>query len=375
MEGWKTNETAKEPVVEGNPGDGEVTYQYKKQDADDSTYTATKPRAAGNYTVKADIAETENYLGGSATADFTITSSGGGGGGGDSGGTTTYTVTVEKAENGSAVSSVKSAAAGATVTITATPAEGYKTKSVTAKDEKGNDVAVTEGKDGKYTFKMPASNVTVTPAFAAESAIDNYSDDYKECEHDSACPMYAFSDLQNKLNEWFHDGIHYCLENGIMKGYEDFTFREMNETTRAEIVTMLWNIEGKPVQGDELSFTDTPANEWYYDAIKWGVDAGIVNGYEDNTFKPSQEITRQELAKILYGYATYKGYDVSDSASIDGFADRSSVGDWAVPYLEWAVGANLIQGRDGNQLAPTVHASRAEVATIMMRFCTKYAQK
>ena len=295
--------------------------------------------------------------------------------GGDGGGTTTYTVTVETAENGSAVSSVKSAAAGATVTITATPAEGYKTQSITAKDEKGNDVTVTEGKDGKYTFKMPASNVTVTPAFAADSAIDHYSDNYKECKHDSTCPMYAYSDLQNKLNEWFHDGIHYCLENGIMNGYEDLTFREMNATTRAEIVTMLWNIEGKPVQGNALSFSDTPANEWYYDAIRWSVDTGIVNGYEDNTFKPNQEVTRQELAKILYGYAKYKGYDVSESASIDSFADRSSVGDWAVPYLEWAVGAKLVQGRDGNQLAPTAHASRAEVATIMMRFCTKYAQK
>jgi hypothetical protein len=344
--------------------------------AADEQFGPNAPTTKGNYTVRAIVGATANYNGGEARANFQVTEKsepgpGPGPGPGPSP-TEEYTITVNKVSNGSAVSDKSTAEAGDKVTITTTPAAGYKTVSVRVQDKKGKEVTVTAVDKNTYTIKMPSSDVTVTPYFDKRKPMDDYSTKYKECKHDEECPMYAYSDLKEKLNEWFHDGIHFCLENGIMKGYEDMTFRETLPTTRAELVTMLWNTQGKPDQGKDLSFTDTPSDAWYYDAVRWGVDTKIVNGYEDNTFRPNNPVSRQELAKLLYGFAKANGFDVSDSASIDGFNDRSEVGPWAVPYLEWAVGAGLIQGRDGNMLAPTDNASRAEVATIMMRFCTKY---
>lgn len=174
-----------------------------------------------------------------------------------------------------------------------------------------------------------------------------------------------FVDVQT--GNWFYDSVKYVNENGIMQGTEANKFSPNLETTRGMIITMLWRMEGQPNVTNSV-FTDVPADSYYAKAIAWGSAYGIVEGYDDGLYRPDQNISRQELAAILYRYAAYSGRNVSQRRDLSGFADAASVSQWASEYMSWAVAEGLIQGTDMNRLEPLSFATRAAAAAMLERF-------
>ena len=144
------------------------------------------------------------------------------------------------------------------------------------------------------------------------------------------------------------------------------TFEPDTSMTRAMLVTVLWRYAGKPAEG-ENTFTDVPAGLWYTDAVAWAAHNNIVSGVGDNKFDPNGNITREQMATILYRYASSQGLDTSAKADLSAFPDAGNISGYAQSPLGWAVAEGLIKGSDG-KLLPQGNATRAQVATILMRF-------
>lgn len=193
------------------------------------------------------------------------------------------------------------------------------------------------------------------------------------CPQDETCPMSAFTDLNPAL--WYHDGIHFCLENGMMVGVGDNKFSPNGTTSRGMIVTILYRLENEPEVTAENPFDDVEADRWYTDAVIWAAENKIVEGYGNGKFGPNDDITREQLAAILYRYAQFKGIDVSvgEDTNILSFPDATEVSEWATASMQWAVGSGIINGKDG-KLVPKGDASRAEAATMLQRFCENVAE-
>ncbi len=279
----------------------------------------------------------------------------------DDGGSTTtptsYGITVSTAENGTVKSSNSSAAKDATVTITVTPNEGYVLDTLTVTDKDNNTVALTKVSDTQYTFKMPASAVTVKATFKKD-----------EGTQPAALP---FNDVSE--SEWFYEAVKYVYDKGMMNGVSDTSFAPYSNLTRGMIAQVLYNLEGKPAVSGS-AYTDVAADQWYNDAVNWAAQKGIVTGYGDGTFGPMDNITREQMAAILYRYAQYKGYDVSAKGDLTAFTDGNTVSDWAKDAMSWAVGTALFNGKGDGILDPTTTATRAEVAKILMTYCENVAK-
>ena len=149
-----------------------------------------------------------------------------------------------------------------------------------------------------------------------------------------------------------------------MTGVSANEFAPEATTTRAMIVSMLARLEGVE-SANNAGFADV-SNEWYATAVNWAANVGVVNGYEDGTFKPNTAITREQLAAILMNYAQYKGQDVSARADLNGYTDQPST--WAEEAMQWAVAEELITGVTNDELQPQSSATRAQVAAILQRF-------
>ena len=167
--------------------------------------------------------------------------------------------------------------------------------------------------------------------------------------------------------DWFCEAVRYVYARGMMSGTGANTFSPGGTTTRAMIVTILHRLEGTPAAAGS-AFTDVPAGQYYAQAVGWASSVGVVNGYGDGTFQPDAPITREQMAAILCRYAQYKGVDVSRRADLTRFPDSAKVSPYAAEPMGWAVESGLITGMDG-QLAPGGSATRAQVATILMRLC------
>ena len=267
-----------------------------------------------------------------------------------------YKITIGAMENGTVTANPTAAKAGATVTLTPVPDEGYALSTLTVTDRFGDAVRVTEQADGTYTFTMPNGQVTVTATFVeTEVPVDE-----------------PFVDVAE--GDWFYDAVVYAYQNELMDGVGGNRFAPNSETTRAQLVTILYRLEGEPAVSGDLPFTDVEAGIWYTDAILWAAQNNIVNGVNDTEFAPGDDLTRQQLVTILYRYAESKGYDVSASADLSGYPDAGQVQDYAQPAMAWAVAENIIQGMEDGTLKPAGNASRAQIATILMRFCEDVAQ-
>ena len=279
----------------------------------------------------------------------------------DDGGSTTtptsYGITVSTAENGTVKSSNSSAAKDATVTITVTPNEGYVLDTLTVTDKDSNTVSLTKVSDTQYTFKMPASAVTVKATFKKD-----------EGTQPAALP---FNDVSE--SEWFYEAVKYVYDKGMMNGISDTSFAPYSNLTRGMIAQVLYNLEGKPAVSGS-AYTDVAADQWYNGAVNWAAQKGIVTGYGDGTFGPMDNITREQMAAILYRYAQYKGYDVSAKGDLTAFTDGNTVSDWAKDAMSWAVGTALFNGKGDGILDPTTTATRAEVAKILMTYCENVAK-
>ena len=171
-----------------------------------------------------------------------------------------------------------------------------------------------------------------------------------------------------RTTDWFYDTVQYVYDEGWMAGTGDRIFSPQQTTTRGMIVTILHRMAGSP-EAEGQDFTDVDPDAWYAPAISWSIESGVGAGYGGGLFGPDDAITREQMASFLYRYAELKEYDVSAVGDLDDFADASAVSDWAEDVMSWAVGAELFAGRDNNQLAPQGLTTRAEAATILMRYC------
>lgn len=177
-----------------------------------------------------------------------------------------------------------------------------------------------------------------------------------------------FSDV--KKSDWFYDDINYVLQKGLMNGTSSDVFSPNEITKRGMIVTILWRLENKPSE-EETEFLDVQKDAYYFDAVNWAYANGIVNGYDEKSFGPEDDITREQLATIIYKYAVYKKYDVSEKASLDRYEDVNSISDYAIPALEWANANEIITGTPENLLLPQGSALRCQTAAILRRFCSQ----
>ena len=195
------------------------------------------------------------------------------------------------------------------------------------------------------------------------------------CDGGASCPSKPYHDVDT--GRWYHEGIDYAIAHGLMNGVGNGMFEPESSMTRAMLVTVLWRYAGSPA-GWENPFTDVPNGSWFTQAVAWAAENGIVNGVGNNKFEPDSNITREQMAAILFRYAAMSGFDTSARGNLDQYPDRGDVSGYAVEPLSWAVAEGLIKGTDngnGILLDPQGNATRAQVATIIMRFIRTAAGK
>lgn len=183
-------------------------------------------------------------------------------------------------------------------------------------------------------------------------------------------PQTTFADVP--ASAWYYNAVEYVYENGLMSGVSGGRFAPDDTLTRAMLVQTLYAMEGRPAAAS-AGFADVASGDWYASAVNWAAANGVVSGVSETGFGPNNALTREQLALILYRFAQYKGYDVTGTSDLTAYADGSSVSGWAAEAMSWAVNAGLISGVGGNQIAPTGTATRAQVAQILMNFCENVA--
>ena len=193
-----------------------------------------------------------------------------------------------------------------------------------------------------------------------------------ECPKDDTCPMSAFTDLDPAA--WYHDGVHFALESGILKGMGNGKFAPDAQLTRAMLVTILYRVEGEPMIRSGMPFSDVTERDWYAMAVSWAESQGYVTGYGNGKFGPNDPVTREQLATILYRYAQSKGMGFTGMwMFLLDYPDAAEVSAWADEAVHWCVMKGIINGKDG-ALAPKSGATRAEAATMIQRFCALIAE-
>jgi len=265
--------------------------------------------------------------------------------------------------------------AGVDLSITGTlTAEGKADKRITFRKKPGADwcfgLAAGGALEGPISLKycdfiglnygiIKVPGIAVTPPIVIENcailtdadALDN-----------------LFTDVSEK--DWFYDAVSFVYEYGLMTGTGDKTFSPAANTSRSMIVTILWRLEGEPDAADPIAFTDVGEGKWYHKAVAWAAENGIVDGYSADKFGPEGNITREQMAKILYSYAAYKDYNVSARGDISAFTDSPS--GWALEYMQWAFAEGLLQGKGNGLLGPRSNTTRSECAAILQRFIEKH---
>lgn len=242
------------------------------------------------------------------------------------------------------------AAEGTTVTITATPDEGYEVSGVTVTDADGKAIAVTNAGDGKYTFTMPAGAVNVSASFkeTGDKPVDPDWDN-------------PYSDVE-KI--WYYDAIKYVTENGLMDGTGKGKFEPNTKLTRAMFARILYNKAGKPAVTGTVDFTDFESGKWYSDAVVWASKNGVLKGYDDGSVGVNDKITREQLATMLWRYVGEP--EASADVTVNGSPSK-----YAVEAMRWAVGAGVIKGDQNGNHNPRGMASRAEAAQMLTNYYNK----
>lgn len=296
-------------------------------------FDAAKNIVAGSNTTVKVTGESSPY-----TYEFTYTKPSSGSSGGSSSGKTTYKVTTSAVNNGGVNASPSNAEKGATITITLSPDKGYKLDKLTVTDGSGKSVSTVKKSDTVYTFTMPASAVKVGVSYVKATETPSET---------------KFNDVS--ANDWFASAVDYVTGKGMMNGTAANTFSPKANTTRGMLMTVLARHAGEDTTGGSV---------WYEKGMNWAK----ANSVSDGT-NPQVNITREQLAAMLYRYAQNKKYDVSGAKSLDGYTDAQSVSSYAVPALQWANAAGVVTGKSGSKLDPKGYATRAEVAAMLMRFC------
>ena len=186
---------------------------------------------------------------------------------------------------------------------------------------------------------------------------------------DDQAHQLPFTDVTS--GAWYEGAVRYAYLHDIMEGMSATTFQPNGTLSRAMAVQIFYNLEGQPDISDEnlgYPYEDVNAQAWYGDAVYWARITGVATGYGDGTFQPTDSITRQEFAQMLYNYAKYKDYDLSAEGDLSQFPDSGSVADWAEIAMEWANGNELINGHDNGTIDAVGAGTRAQAASILMRF-------
>ncbi len=191
------------------------------------------------------------------------------------------------------------------------------------------------------------------------------------CDGGANCPGSRFTDMPAASN-WAHAGIDYAVENGLFSGMSETTFEPNTAMTRAMLVRVLWLMTGSPAHNGENPFSDVESSHWFYDGVVWAAENGIVAGMGEGKFAPNEKITREQIAAILYRYSEKAGMDVDKKADLAVFPDAAAISGWAGEALAWANANGYISGvAEGGTvyLRPKNDATRAQVASILMRYC------
>jgi len=183
--------------------------------------------------------------------------------------------------------------------------------------------------------------------------------------------LFSFSDV--KENDWFYESIRFVNEKGLMSGVSETSFAPNSKLTRAMLVTILYRLQNSPECG-EAPFTDIPAGQWYTKPVAWAAENKVVSGMGNGVFAPNVDITREQIAVILYNYAKTFGIETAETNDLAAFNDAGNVSSWAKEHMQWAVGAELINGKGEGKLDPKANATRAEIATVLKRFVENFVK-
>ena len=259
------------------------------------------------------------------------------------GGVTTYPITVKSAKNGDVTASHKSAAKGTTITLTVDPDKGYVLDTLTVLDGKDKEIKLTE-KNGKYTFTMPASKVTVAAMFKAEQSTGKN----------------PFTDVP--AGSYYEDAVIWAVDKGITTGTSATTFNPNGICTRAQAVTFLWRAAGSPAaKSAVMPFTDVKAGSYYYDAVLWAVENGITKGTSDTMFSPDATCTRAQIVTFLW-----RSQKSPAAGMANPFADVAA-DTYYIDAVLWAVKHNITVGTTFSIFSPDEECTRAQIVTFLYR--------
>ena len=272
----------------------------------------------------------------SGTVTYVVPSSGGG----SSSSSRRYDVSAPSVKHGDVTVSPKSASKGDTVTITVKPDSGYELDTLTVKDASGSKIKVKDKGDGKFTFTMPASKVTVSAEFAEIETLD-------------------FADVST--DAYYYEAVKWAAKKGITGGTGDGTFNPNGSCTRAHIVTFLWRAAGSPEPKSTVSFADVPADSYYAKAVAWAVENGITLGTGDGTFSPNATCTRAQSVTFLYRALG------TAPTTVNGFTDVTADAFYA-DAVAWAVESGVTNGTSASTFSPNNGCTRAQIVTFLYRY-------
>lgn len=289
----------------------------------------------------------------------------------------TYRVRIADLSHGKITARPTRAEEGETVTLTVKPDSGYRLSSITVTDRRGKDVKLKEKSDTKYTFKMPARWVEVDATFVATTPTytptypttyypsTQWNSNTTSCTGGASCPSRVFPDLDPAM--WYHGSTDFVIQRGLMAGQSDGRFAPNVPLTRAMMVQILYTHAGRPIPSSSASFRDVDRGAWYENAVNWAAEQGVASGIGNNAFAPKSPVTREQLAVMLYNYASRRGISLQATQSRSSFSDSARISSWASSAVTVMQQAGIVSGKQGYIFDPKGRASRAETAQMLWK--------
>lgn len=289
----------------------------------------------------------------------------------------TYRVRIADLSHGKITARPTRAEEGETVTLTVKPDSGYRLSSITVTDRRGKDVKLKEKSDTKYTFKMPARWVEVDATFVATTPTytptypttyypsTQWNTNTTSCTGGASCPSRVFPDLDPAM--WYHGSTDFVIQRGLMAGQSDGRFAPNVPLTRAMMVQILYTHAGRPIPSSSASFRDVDRGAWYENAVNWAAEQGVASGIGNNAFAPKSPVTREQLAVMLYNYASRRGISLQATQSRSSFSDSARISSWASSAVTVMQQAGIVSGKQGYIFDPKGRASRAETAQMLWK--------
>ena len=305
------------------------------------TYTVSLPNITKTYTFTASIEQSDTYTAASTSCTVSVTRKSSGSSSSSSGSSGSYAVSAPSTKNGDVTVSPKNASKGDRVTVTVTPDKGYELDKLTVKDASGNKLKLTDKGNGKYTFTMPGSKVTVSAEFVEEQAASIFAD----------VPADAY----------YAKAVEWAVKKGITNGKANGLFGSNDPCTRGQIVTFLWRAAGSPApKGTAKVPADVLPGSYCYDAVAWALENGITNGLADGTFGVNNTCTRGQSVTFLYRAMG------TAPTTVNGFT-AVAAGDFYAEAVAWAVENGVTNGTSASTFSPNAGCTRAQIVTFLFR--------